>query len=219
MERQRKERLVGAAVLIMLAVIFIPMVLDDSVQPESGINGSNIPPKPEGEFESRVIPLTPSNTAGVGAATAVAVASTPAKEPAAEPVAATAKPPGETASIAESAPSTATPVAPGTIAVTVPASAPVTRVAAPAGLTPPETVGVTAWVVQLGSFSNTENAEALNKKLRQTGYAAFVEPLQQGGAKVFRVRVGPELRRTSAQSVRDRLQTNLGLNGIVVPYP
>jgi DedD protein len=208
MERQRKERLVGAAVLVMLAVIFIPMILDDTVQPESRIDATNIPPRPEGEFESRVVPLTPEReetTAGrsiQGQGTAPAAVATGS---------------------ATKAPAPATPMeeAPGPAA-----PAPAASGARPAAAAPPaagnpagRNAGVSAWVVQLGSFASEENAEGLNRKLRQAGFAAFVEPLQQGGATVYRVRVGPELRRSAAQSVRDRLKSAMDLDGIVVPYP
>lgn len=198
MERQRKERLVGAAVLVMLAVIFIPMVLDDTVQPESGINGTNIPPQPEGEFTSRVVPL---------GSEASPAASPPSPSPA----------------------TVDTPAAPATVAqapTPVPAPAPAPKEPETATAMPPApaagtpaAAGVPAWVVQLGSFSDAANANALNKKLRQAGFSSFVEPLEQGGAKVFRVRVGPELRRSAAQDVRDRLKSGMGLDGIVVPYP
>ena len=224
MERQRKERLVGAAVLIMLAVIFIPMILDNSVQPESGITGTNIPPQPEGEFTSRVIPLAAPGGGGREAGADAETGTAPARKSAAAPVTASDRPEGAVASPASSAP----PVAQGTVPVAaagVPASPMSASTKPTATDTPasarqaPPAAGVTAWVVQLGSFASAENAESLNKKLRQSGYSAFVEPLQQGGTKVFRVRVGPELRRSSAQSVRDRLQANMGLDGIVVPYP
>lgn len=232
MERQRKERLVGAAVLIMLAVIFIPMLLDDSVQPESGISGTNIPPGPEGEFESRVIPLTPAGDAP-GAGSAAETAQAPASAPTASARSASAMveetPTAEPAPAPTAAPAAAPPATPKANAEPV-AGAPVGSVAPPqtapaiAGATTAtenggQAVGVTAWVVQLGSFSSEENANSLNKKLRQSGYSAFVEPLQHGGAKVYRVRVGPELRRSGAQAVRNRLQANMGLDGIVVPYP
>lgn len=200
MERQRKERLVGAAVIVMLAVIFIPMVLDDSVQPEGGISGTNIPPQPEDRFSSRVVPLT-------------------SQAPAAAPVTPAVEGPVPTPDVTETPATTdkdkaatASAAAPG------PAStAPVATVAAPAA--PATDVGVTAWVVQLGSFASEENANTLNRKLRQAGFSSFVEPLQQGGSRVFRVRVGPELRRSAAQSVRDRLKSGMELDGIVVPYP
>ncbi len=229
MERQRKERLVGAAVLIMLAVIFIPMVLDNSVQPESGITGTNIPPQPDGEFASRVIPLTAPNAAGretdAGAATGTAPAAEPVAAPgvmvdqpdgaATTPVDSTAAVPASVAPVTAPAATAGTPASPAP----APANPAAADGAAKKGPAPAPAVGVTAWVVQLGSFASAENAESLNKKLRQAGYSSFVEPLQQGATKVFRVRVGPELRRSSAQTVRDRLQSNMGLEGIVVPYP
>ena len=216
MERQRKERLVGAAVLIMLAVIFIPMVLDNSVQPESGITATNIPPQPEGEFTSRVIPLTTPNSGGREVESDAKAGTAPAGESAAAPAAVLEKPAGTVAPAALPPAPAGAAVSP---VVSAPASPPAKDTPAKAGQAQPPAVGVTAWVVQLGSFASAENAESLNKKLRQSGYSSFVEPLQQGATKVFRVRVGPELRRSSAQSVRDRLQATLGLDGIVVPYP
>ncbi|MEX2353732.1 MAG: hypothetical protein WD709_06050, partial [Gammaproteobacteria bacterium] len=87
MERRLKERLTGAAVLILLAVIFIPMILDNSVQDETRITESNIPPGPETELVTRTIPPEPRNTpaeertevvdAGSGGSTDVDEADTP----------------------------------------------------------------------------------------------------------------------------------------------
>ena len=57
MERRLKERLIGAAVLAMLAVIFIPMILDDSAQTNAPITKTNIPPPPKAGFKSRIVPL------------------------------------------------------------------------------------------------------------------------------------------------------------------
>jgi len=56
MEQKLKERLAGAAVLVAIAVIFIPIILSDSLETES-ISGSNIPEKPETNFNSRIIPV------------------------------------------------------------------------------------------------------------------------------------------------------------------
>ena len=83
-------------------------------------------------------------------------------------------------------------------------------------------VGVTAWVVQLGSFSSEENAEALNQKLRKAGFKAFVEPLKQNTGTVYRVRIGPELKRSDADAINDRLKKNMPLDSKdsrVVHYP
>jgi DedD protein len=73
--------------------------------------------------------------------------------------------------------------------------------------------------VQLGSFSSEANATGLDQRLRRAGYSSFVEPLQQNGEAAFRVRVGPELLRSEAQALRDRIKSELGVDGIVVSYP
>ncbi len=46
-ENKLKQRVVGGLVLLALAVIFIPMVLDFRKDYDQVINGTNIPPKPK----------------------------------------------------------------------------------------------------------------------------------------------------------------------------
>ena len=60
MDKVLKRRLIGASILIALAVIFVPMLLvdPDSVDGGSG-DGVNIPPMPESAREVRRIPLDP----------------------------------------------------------------------------------------------------------------------------------------------------------------
>ncbi len=60
MEQKLKERLVGAAVLVAVAVIFIPIIFTDSQDTEV-ISGSNIPEKPETNFNSRIVPVIESD--------------------------------------------------------------------------------------------------------------------------------------------------------------
>jgi len=60
MEQKLKERLVGAAVLVAVAVIFIPIIFTDSPETEV-ILGSNVPEKPETNFNSRIIPVIESD--------------------------------------------------------------------------------------------------------------------------------------------------------------
>lgn len=208
MERRLKERLIGASVLVMLAVIFIPMVLDDSEQVETRITGSNIPPRPEDDFSSRIVPLPGGDfarPANAPASSAASAALPPAIEPQAE---AKAETPAE-------AVSTVPPVASAAQDTAQPAPAAAARTDGAR----PDRVGLTAWVVQLGSFSSAENANGLNARLRAAGYASFVETLQQGAEPTYRVRVGPELLRSEAQVLRDRISAELELDGIVVGYP
>ena len=188
MERRLKERVIGASVLVMLAVIFIPMVLDDSEHVETRIKGTNIPPRPETEFTSKIVPLPGGDFA--------------------KPPRVAAPPPGDAVQSKATAP------APEPVAEK---NAPPTARSETAAA--PERVGLTAWVVQLGSFSSEANASGLDQRLRDAGYASFVEPLQQDGQASYRVRVGPELLRSEAQALRNRIKSELGVDGIVVSYP
>jgi len=79
--------------------------------------------------------------------------------------------------------------------------------------------GLSAWAIQLGSFSQAENAIGLRDRLRQQGYTAFVQSAASDEGTVTRVFVGPEIRRDRAEAARQRLQSELDLNAIVVPFP
>ncbi|GAB2609540.1 SPOR domain-containing protein [Novilysobacter erysipheiresistens] len=66
MEPALKQRLIGAAVLVAIAVIFLPMLIKGPA-PESGVSDVplELPDAPKGEFETRELPLvTPRATPG-----------------------------------------------------------------------------------------------------------------------------------------------------------
>ena len=79
--------------------------------------------------------------------------------------------------------------------------------------------GPAAWAVQLGSFSSRQNAVALRDRLRENGYAAFVESAISERGEVTRVFVGPELDRDKAVQAIEDLREQTNLRGIVVRYP
>ena len=194
MEPGLKQRLVGAAVLVILAVIFIPMLLDTSVEEKQVVGGTNIPPQPADmpappteDFNSRIVPLE--------------------------------QPPDQEAATVPAETQEPAPVVEGTPPSESSTDAPGPREPVAENKDQAGGVGVTAWVVQLGSFSSAENAEALNQKLRKAGFKAFVEPLKQNNGAIYRVRIGPELKRSDADVINDRLKQDLQLEGIVVHYP
>jgi Uncharacterized protein conserved in bacteria len=199
MDPSLKQRLTGAAVLVILAVIFIPMLLDNSEEQDQVITATNIPPQPEdmplvppaADFSSRVIPLQPQETGQ---------SLPPETEGPSEPVAGGT----EAAGIAptEQEPQLAAMDKEDTV-----------------NLNHAGQVGLTAWVVQLGSFSSEENAQALNQKLRAADFKAFVEPLQQKNVVVYRVRIGPELKHSDAEAINQRLKEKMQMEGIIVHYP
>lgn len=222
MERaQLKQRLVGAAVLIAVAVIVIPFALDFGHERDWWGHRSSVPAPPAQGFVTRVLPLEQwSKQAESELAAGTAPLDTPPQPPA--PVAAPAAP-SSTSAAAPSAPA-APPAAAASPAVPAgpPAASPSTASAAvaprpPAPLTSP--VQGEAWVVQLGSFSSKKNADDLLAFLDKKGFKAFVEHKAQGGDSVFRVRIGPERDKARAEALRDRVEREAQVRAIVLRYP
>lgn len=193
MEERLKQRLVGAAVLVALAVVFIPTLLDEGEAPQTPVSGTNIPPRPTQEFNSRIVPLEPTPT----------VADPQRGFELAEPEAADSEPEGARPPV--SGHGLEDLIGAGALAV---------------GGADAPSAGVTAWAVQIGSFGAEDNATALVEKLRGQGYTAFMERIDAADGKaVFRVRVGPERTRAGAQSLRDRIEQETQLKPYVVRYP
>jgi DedD protein len=197
MDRALKERVIGAVVLVTIAVLVVPVFLDGPSDDAQIISEPvSLPGQNEQERKTQTIVLNRDRSEPVP---------TPAIAPSAEKskdgqpnnnnVAAK-----KTTSVAESA---AKPAKDDTIE---PASKPA----------PTSTTGM--WAVQLGSFSSQGNAEKLAAKLRSQGYAAFLSQLQTGTGQLHRVRIGPQKDRDSAKSVAARLDS-AGHNGQVVPHP
>jgi len=205
---QLKQRLVGAVVLVALAVIFIPMLLSGEGNLGGSIDGSNIPAEPDFRFPPvpaapkappvAAAPVVPLGDEG-DESPAVSGKSAPEKKVADQ---SSTKPP---AKVVEKAP--AKPVSP-------PAAK-----AVPAKVAPAKPGKLSGWVVQVGSFSARNNARALRDKLRKQGYASFVESIRGASGRVYRVRVGPELNKAAADKLRQRLIKEAGLKGLVQAYP
>lgn len=107
-----------------------------------------------------------------------------------------------------------------------PAPAPVEKTVAKAPVqknkpapTAPVRVGLKSWAVQLGSFSNPENARKLKDNLIAKGYSAFVETVYLDKGKKSRVFVGPEVKREIAEETVKKLQRDVNMKGLVVRYP
>ena len=224
MERRLKERLIGAAVLVMLAVIFIPMVLDNNSDTDVKIEKSNIPARPEDSFNSRIVPLEGSDLTPLPvkdiekdeapATTIETVTAEKVEEVEKDEVIEKARPASTVIEPEQPVATTEAAIVPEKVIEEKLQEARESARAAGAGA-----VGTAAWVVQLGSFSSKENASALNEKLRKAGYPSFVEPLKRSSGMAYRVRVGPELKRSNAQKLQEKLNKEMKIEGIVVRYP
>lgn len=190
MEERLKQRLVGAAVLVSCGVMLAPMVLDRPDEPERLIRASNIPPKPEKVFRTRIAPVSEAEILGPKPEADVSAGGT-GKGLGEEEEAAAAESVARTSAAGD--------VADATEAVARP--------------------GLSAWAVQLGSFVDAANALALRDRLRTQGYPAFVESVRVGDRKIMRVYVGPQLLRAKAAESQKRLEKEVDLRGLIVRYP
>lgn len=76
-----------------------------------------------------------------------------------------------------------------------------------------------AWVVQVGTFSSTDNANHLRDKLKSRGHAVHVEPVTLAGKKALRLRVGPFRDKEQAVKAQAQIRKELRVQGVVQSYP
>ena len=207
MDSTLKQRLIGAAVLAALAVIFLPMLLKgpDVKEPDAAEVPLTMPATPGQEFETRELTLTePDGAAPPGGVLGMA----PAAPAAIDAADATIPPPGE-ATAAADVPVDGAPAAVATApAATTPAAADAKSSAA--------TVGAGNYAVNVGSFSNPETANALATKLRAVNLPVTTDQIALVSGSATRLRVGPYLDRASAEAARLRAEGVTGGTANVV---
>ena len=191
MESGLKQRLVGAAVLVALAVIFLPMLVQGPA-PDSGVSNVplTMPPAPRGDTETRDLPLvTPGDAPAGGAVGLAPTVPVDAHVPSAATVA-----PASTPSV----PAASSASAPATPAVATPLPAP-----APAAPLPAATAGGD-YAVSFGAYATSAAADTVIGSLRSASLPAYREPTTSGGKPAWRVRIGPFATRAEAESARLR---------------
>jgi DedD protein len=85
---------------------------------------------------------------------------------------------------------------------------------APAGASAAAPAKAEGFVVQLAAFADDKGANALANKLKKSGYAAFVQPVETSRGTLWRVRVGGYGSRPEAETARLALKGE-GYSGIV----
>jgi DedD protein len=205
MEQTLQARLIGATVLVALAVLLIPELLSGrkAVEPtveegatakgtrsftiEIGSPGgkTSIPASPA---PSTIVPAplaraSPADGSGTSEETARVVDGM--ESPGVMPASGAAQsPPDEQSTEREPLPA-----APG-----------------PAPSPPSEPARVGGWVVQVGAFGSADAAQRLVEQLSAAGFEAHVAPVIRSGRTLHRVRVGPVPGRADADQLAERLK-------------
>ena len=202
MDSALKQRLLGAAVLIALAIIFVPMFLGNAPpKQDSTIQNLDIPPLPERKFETRTLTgrVRRPSAAAAPAATAVRqgrrrstrkhrrhsrrIRRQAAADKASTPPATS----GDAAEAAGNGPNRSR----RSQAVAADAKPPAAREQRRAG---------GRFSVNLGIYADQAHANALVAKVKKLGFAAYSEATEYQGKTAQRVRVGPFADRAAAES-------------------
>lgn len=164
MNEALKRRLVGATVLVSLAIIFLPMLFDSAPQ-KSAVDAAlrPVPEAPGVKFESELLQENISRPVPVNVS---AKTENPVKQK------------------------------------------------------PKPKVGISAWVIQVGSFSKKENAQKLVDRLRKAQFDTMdPEAVDLRGRFLYRVRVGPLVQESEAKKMLPGIEKVSGLKGRIVRYP
>lgn len=192
LDKGLKQRMVGALVLVALAVIFLPMLLSREDELRRVVVDAPAVPQAPAMPQIDMQPVTVPEPQVL-----------PQEPVPSEPMAAVP----DQAAANEQAP----------VAAVKPVVAPPAPVAAPTQ-TPASRLDANSlpvsWSVQLASLSSRSGAETLQKTLRSQGYNAYIRSVD-GMNRVF---VGPLIERAEADRLRDQLNRQQKLNGFIVRF-
>ncbi|MCG6900702.1 MAG: SPOR domain-containing protein [Gammaproteobacteria bacterium] len=210
MDQKLKQRLTGAIVLVALAVIFVPIILegpDNEWTPRS----HSIPEQPQMDYRASMeleLPEPLSSKAEPSESVITEALSLQEETaPAHEPPAAEEK----TAPVAQK------PVEPVVTAPPPPKAAPAAP--PPAKTEKPAEPALQGWFVQVGSFGQELNATGLRERLKSAGYDTRLQKVAIGKGYAYRVLVGPSTSRAAAEKLAASLKAGQQLSGMVIQYP
>lgn len=169
-----RERLIGAAVLVIIAVILIPWLVSRAHHPQDEVvTRTAWPASASAPAQPYVLPLGGATTTGSAgrlpatsrgaATTAVAVQPPPPKTAAPQPQPISGSPQAGGQRPGSSAPDSG----------------------------PSQAAMDSGWSIQAASFSDLDAARTLAMRLRQAGFEVGLAPHQVGTTTYYRVRVGP----------------------------
>lgn len=179
MDSRLKQRLIGAAVLIALAVIFLPMLVQGPA-PDSGVSDLSLdmPDAPRGGYETRDLPLVTPGAVGNEGLLSDQSAALPTVDTA------TAGRPG------------------GALPERADGDADAGAADAGDGGRLPASVAAGDYAIAFGAYATAANAETVVNRLRLSSLPAYSEQARVGTRDAWRVRIGPYASRADAERAR-----------------
>jgi DedD protein len=184
LKRRARRRLIGAIALVVLAVVVLPIILDQKPRPAPQELAVQIPSQDTGPFRNRSLaplqspPATPAKSEA-----------SQAKEPAPKPAARPAPAKKESAKSSDKAR---------------------TKAKAAEARRAQAALNDKAYVIPLGAFANPENARQVQDRAASAGIKSYTEQIKGQQGEQTRVRAGPFASRSAAEKARDELKS-LGL--------
>jgi len=186
-DEKLRNRIVGVSVITLIAMIFLPMLLNEPKENNQEISELSIPEKTS-DSPALAATLLPNNIDDV-----------------LEEM--------NAASVKVDQPQLTTRQAPKKILTATKDQA----LSPPAlDIAPEKTLETKRWFIQVASFNREENAVLLRDKLRSQGFAASVNSALSKGRTVYRLRVGPELSKLRAKEIKIKLNQLNNVKSILI---
>lgn len=200
-ENSLKQRIVGAIVLIALAVIFLPSILKDKKQSQPFV--SQIPDKPTALVEYEISEETQQKNKKVQQSLDEFEASKQQKQ------VLSTQPPQKTVEPEKKSLTKVSPIAEKTDPANNKANKqPINKAFVDA-----------AWVIQIASFSNKDNAIKFVAKLKAKKHKAYHRLVTNNQAKkVYRIFVGPYMKKSQAQKALVEVNKLSHSKGMLLAY-
>ncbi len=193
-----KQRLIGAVVLLAIAIIFLPALFDrETITPVDRV--SQIPPAPEIEIEPISVAQPP-------------VVASPAPEPEAMFIPDETKPERPTPETPASEPPVPEPSTPKL-------STPKPSAPKPSAPEPPslnKNSVPKGWSLQVVSYTEEAKAQAFRDRLIQDGYRASYRKTRTSKGARFRVYIGPKLDKAAMLKIKSQVEKKYKLKAILL---
>lgn len=212
LKKRARRRLVGAAAFALLAVVALPMVMDETPPPNAPqvqirIPGQDEPLPPPTAAKPALAPATVPATVPAGDDKATAGGQAPA-------VAATSAKSGDKAG--DKAPAekpTAKADSEKPAARPEAGRQPAGEAERAAAILQGKDAGE-QHVILIGAFADPANVKTLQRKLAELGIKTYTEPLESPTGRKTRLRAGPFPSREAAEKARERMK-RIGVNGVL----